>query len=338
MSRKKRVSRNIIPIVLFITIFSGLLCIYNTNTINSTINSNYFFQNSVTEITTEEATRLVSSPEDNLVVVNLDVGHGDCAVLHAGNEYGIIDTGPEESRQIVTDYLDANRIKKIKFMLITHYDKDHIGNAVEILKNYDVETVFIPDYESEKALYGPLMLELKNISDVRAINAEYEYKWQDVNIHFYPAQNAADYIKNGEASDNNLSLVSIVSYCNNRLLFLGDVEKNRIKEMLGSGVDYKCKWVKMPHHGREGKKVDKLIDAIDAEYAIVSCGMDDDFIGNDNEKYLNDNNVEVFTTLDYNIITMCNGREFKVMYIKDCKADSKLKSAKIIELISGIDK
>jgi len=329
MSAKKRLFWNIIPIVLFISIISGLLCINDTN-------KNNFNQYYGTEITTEEVTKLVSSPEDDLVVVNLNVGHGDCAILHAGTEYGIIDTGPEESRQIVTDYLDANCINEIKFMLITHYDKDHIGNAVEILKNYDVETVFIPDYESEKSLYEPLMLQLKNSSDVRVIDTECEYKWNDVNIHFYPARNVADYKKKDASYDNDLSIVSIVSYIDNRLLFLGDVEKNRIKEMLESGVNYKCDWVKMPHHGREGKKVNKLIDAVDAEFAIISCDKDDKFIGNDNEKYLKDNNVEVFTTLDYNIITTCNGLGLKVMYVNDGETDSEAGSAKKTELKKDI--
>jgi len=321
MNTKKRLLWIIIPVVLFIAIFFGLLYVNYTN-------KNYSNQGNVTEITTEEATKLIASPEDALIVVNLDVGHGDCAILHTGTEYGIVDTGPEESRQVVTDYLNANHINEIKFMLITHYDKDHIGNAVEILKNYDVETVFIPDYVSKKALYEPLMLELNNASDVRKINTEYEYKWNDVNIHLYPAGNVADYTKDGEATDNDLSLVSIVSYCNKRLLFLGDVEKDRIKEMLNSGVNYKCDWMKMPHHGREGKKIDKLIDAVHAKFAIVSCGEDDNFIGNENEKYLKDNKVDVFTTLDCNIITKCDGLGLNVMYVKDVAADSVLSLVK----------
>jgi beta-lactamase superfamily II metal-dependent hydrolase len=67
----------------------------------------------------------------------LDVGHGSCAVLFAGDDVVVIDAG---LRSPVLAFLEEQGVKHIKAIYLSHADKDHIGAVVGILSS-DLFTV-----------------------------------------------------------------------------------------------------------------------------------------------------------------------------------------------------
>jgi beta-lactamase superfamily II metal-dependent hydrolase len=77
----------------------------------------------------------------------LDVGQGDSILINFPNGKNmLIDTG--DTNDAVADYIidcvkktDEN---KIDYLVLTHTDTDHIGNALRIIDAFDVEKAFVP--------------------------------------------------------------------------------------------------------------------------------------------------------------------------------------------------
>lgn len=239
-----------------------------------------------------------------LVVRNLCVGDADSAIIQHGGEIGIIDTGTADCYDEIAASINRTGAEKISFMILTHYDKDHIGSALEIINNYDIETIFIPDYVSQKKNYEALMAGIADMPDVRRLSEDVTYKWNDVNIEIIVADDS--YFSDDSIVDNNESLVCLLSYGANRLLFTGDIEKERINDLLESGVNLSCDWIKIPHHGRDTKQALKLEAYTTPEYAVISTSVENNEAV-DTASALTDAGVMTFNTCEGEVITVANG-------------------------------
>lgn len=247
-----------------------------------------------------------------LIVRSLCVGDADSTLIQRNGEIGIIDTGTEDCYAKIAERINQTGADGISFMILTHYDKDHIGSAVRIIENYDIETIFIPDYVSEKAYYEPLMKCIANKPSVQRLSENTTYKWGDVNIEIIVADDDS-YLEDEGSVDNNESLVCMMSYGANRLLFTGDIEKDRINNLIKSGINLSCDWVKVPHHGKDTKQALKLERYATPEYAVVSTSADNDE-AESTVKALIDAGVKTYNTCEGEIITIANGITLSTEY------------------------
>ena len=245
--------------------------------------------------------------QDNglLIVRNLCVGDADSALIQHNGKIGIIDTGTKDSYDDIAASIDQTGAGEISFMILTHYDKDHIGSALKIIENYDIETIFIPDYVSKKKKYEPLMKGIAELTNVQTLSENTTYTWDDVNIEIIVADDDS-YLEDDSTVDNNESLVCMMSYGANRLLFTGDIEKKRINKLIESGIDLSCDYIKIPHHGKDTKQAIKLARYTTPEYAVISTSSDIDKAV-DTANALTEAGVETFNTSDGEIITIANG-------------------------------
>ena len=60
-------------------------------------------------------------------------------------------------------------------------------------------------------------------------------------------------------------------------LFTGDAEKEVEHELLKSGADLKAQVLKVGHHGSSTSSDKKFISAVSPQYAVISCGEDNDY-------------------------------------------------------------
>ena len=84
--------------------------------------------------------------EDILQVQALKVGKADAIVLFCGGETMVIDCGEEEDGQEVLAYLQAEGVSEIDVLMITHFDKDHVGGADTVMNGISVSRVLLPAY------------------------------------------------------------------------------------------------------------------------------------------------------------------------------------------------
>ena len=96
-----------------------------------------------------------SSPSDQMPpyiqgfsVHYIDVGNGDCIFINFDDgKTMIIDGGAsiDNNYKNLTSYLSRYNVTEIDYLLITHPDVDHVGNASLILQDYTVKKAFIPN-------------------------------------------------------------------------------------------------------------------------------------------------------------------------------------------------
>ncbi len=72
----------------------------------------------------------------------LDVGHGNCAVLHDSNGTLVFDAGLGST---LNEYLRQNQIREIDALLISHSDADHLGGAINLLlsREFRINEVYL---------------------------------------------------------------------------------------------------------------------------------------------------------------------------------------------------
>ncbi len=253
----------------------------------------------------------ISSTNGNFIIRNLSVGKADAALIIHNNRLGIIDTGTEEQYSYIAKSIDETGIKKISFLILTHYDKDHVGNAVQLIQNYKVEQIFVPDYVSEKANYKSVIQELEKHKNVHVLNENYSFNWHGVKIDFITLKNKELLVK--DKPDNNASLVNLITYGSNRFLFTGDIEKARMKELINDKADITCDYIKIPHHGVKEKPILNFVKEVSPKYAVISTSAEINEAKR-TKKSLEEAGIRTFDTCMGDIVVISDGNEIKVVY------------------------
>lgn len=82
----------------------------------------------------------------NLKIHFLNTIWSDAILLENNNHFAFIDTGSKFYYPMVSEHLNNLKIKKIDFIILTHFHNDHYGNVYNIIKNYDVDTLYLKKY------------------------------------------------------------------------------------------------------------------------------------------------------------------------------------------------
>lgn len=237
-----------------------------------------------------------------LTVTFLKTGKADAIVLQTAAHTVVIDCGEKNDGDKVVDLLEENGVESIDYMILTHYDKDHIGGAAKVLKNLTVQNVIAADYTENSSEYKKLTaaMETQNLT-FQMPDEPITFTLDDAVFTVYPHE-AADY-KDG--FDNNCSLVTKIVHHDNTLLFAGDAMQERLSEIMDIGD---CDLLKVPYHGRDIANLPAFLDAVTPEYAVISTS--EDYLSENVLTALQDRDVQTFVTCrDGNITAVSDGQD-----------------------------
>lgn len=215
----------------------------------------------------------IQIPSNNLEVIVFDVQNADCFLIKTPeNKYFIIDTGKSgykgskaQANSIIIKYLKDRGIKNIEALIITHFDNDHSGGAVDIMKNLKVKQVYINSYDDKsttsKIIYNAL--EKNQIPNKIPSNNSSIYIENNLNIQTYHA-------KTDKENDN--SIITLLSYKNFDMLFMGDAGTKAF-DQLKSDIPTNIEVLKVGHHGSLNTVNKEMLDHIKTEASIISTGI-----------------------------------------------------------------
>lgn len=251
------------------------------------------------------------------IITMLDVGQGDSILISLPYNKGniLIDTGgivnfstywqdKMDVYSIVLDktipYLKSVGVKKIDYLILSHGDYDHMGEAINLVNNFYVDKViFNPDD------YNELELELIKVIEKKKI--KYYKDLKELNID----NNKLYFLNTGIYDNENDSSNVIYFNLNNcRFLFMGDAGSDKEKDIITKYNLSDITFLKVGHHGSKTGSSKEFIDTIKPKYSIISVGKSNRY-GHPNSEVLNNlkNSTIYRTDIDGSIrITIKNNK------------------------------
>lgn len=240
-----------------------------------------------------------------LEVTFFDVGKADSIVLRSENSTVVIDCGEKGDGKEIVTYLEENDVSSVDYLIITHYDKDHVGGAAKVINKLDVKNVLAPNYEAssdEMDKYRKALTE-KNITP-QLLTSDMSFTLDNADYTVYAPKK--DFY--GEDNDNDFSLVTKVTHGDNVLLFTGDAMETRLDEIMDIG---KCTLLKVPYHGRKLKNIEEFINSVSPRCAVV-CTSQEEF-SSQVQNILLDKKIPTYSTcFNGRITAVSNGSEIKI--------------------------
>ena len=214
--------------------------------------------------------------QSELTVRFLNVGQGDCTLLTLPDGgFVLIDAGVYTNKKAVTNYLEKYGVETIEYMVLTHFDADHIGVAAEVIEAFEVKNVIMPDTVATTATYDNLLTSLENHEEIKVIKGEAGYTFLTGIVKF---EILSPFETEGKSS-NQCSVVMLMSYKNIKMLFMGDAEKPNETEMLNNYTPMKLRAdiIKLGHHGSASSGSKDFLEAVAPKYGVISCGKDNSY-------------------------------------------------------------
>ena len=213
---------------------------------------------------------------DTLTLDFYKIGKADAVFIRGTGDDGIpfsvlIDTGEADDASEITEKLRAAGVDTLDYLILTHFDKDHIGGLPALLSEISAAHILMPDYVGSGAPYEAMTaLFSDNTYPTQVLTADTQFTCG--NTHFsvsVPKQET--YAKK---QDNNASLVITVTHGKQILYFAGDAEQLRqeelISELSAAGIT-KTALLKVPHHGVYNDGIDAFLAACAPQNAIITC-------------------------------------------------------------------
>ncbi|MFA7290042.1 MAG: DNA internalization-related competence protein ComEC/Rec2 [Melioribacteraceae bacterium] len=242
--------KNIIPRILVIILFSANFLIISS-----------FFENKLLD-------------DGKLYVMAIDVGQGDSFLIQFPNgKHALIDAGNaslyiDNGERVIKPLLKFLDIEKIDFLFITHYDYDHFGGSISLIKNSLVSEIYIPDLDSSDQLSIKAFDYFKSQNIPISFNNKKKLKIGDVNL--YLLNNSLQF---RDSVSNDKSLVMKLVYGKNSFLFTGDASMRLEQELISEyGEFLKADILKVAHHGSGSSSSINFINAVAPSFGIISAG------------------------------------------------------------------
>lgn len=202
----------------------------------------------------------------------LDVGQGLSILVQSGGENLLYDGGDRSASGFVVSYLQNQQITNIDYIIASHYDEDHLSGLIGCLNAFSVSNVIGPDYVHDSKLYQSFI----NAADAQGLEVQHPqvgtvYDFGTGGFTVLSPQST-------DAGNSNANSVAVrLTNGENSFIFTGDAEYRSEAEMIASGLDLDCDVLSVGHHGSASSTSWDFLEATIPEYAVISCGTDNQY-------------------------------------------------------------
>ena len=244
------------------------------------------------------ASRLTTDAQDEMEVHFMDVGQGDSTLITCGGHAMLIDAGDDSKGTLIQNYLKKQNIEKLDYLILTHPDSDHIGGAPVIIGKFEIDRVFMSNYEKDNKTYQKLIQALDN-KDLKYATPSTgsQYLLGTAQITFLGPNREYD-------NPNDASVALLIQNGKNKFIFTGDAtEDAENADVYHAG-----------HHGSKTSTSDDFFQAVSPSCAVISCEEGNSY-GHPHAQTLNTfrmNGIDVYRTDEEGtIIAISDGNKIK---------------------------
>lgn len=205
----------------------------------------------------------------DLDVYVLDVGQGQSVLLASQGRYALTDCGSGSSwynaGQTAVYRLRSLGTGTLDYLILTHYDSDHVSGAAAVLERMDVGMLLVPDYTDDAGLRQTVLAAAKaNGTEVRFLTEEEVLSLGDAALTVYPPV--------GDGEDNDRGLAVLASAGEENLLITGDMDAATERALLETYDLPDLEYLVAGHHGSRTSTSEELLDALTPETVLISVG------------------------------------------------------------------
>ncbi|MDA3729938.1 ComEC/Rec2 family competence protein [Niameybacter massiliensis] len=199
----------------------------------------------------------------------IDTGNSDAILIKDNGKNMLIDGAENDDEKSLVDYLKAQEIKKLDYIVLTHPDADHCGALDAVIKNFDIGTVLIGNGSADTKTYKDFVQAAIDKKLQPSVPLEDKvFTLGNGTFQFYNTKSQAKDV-------NDRSLVMFYKNGEHEFLFTGDAGKDVEKSILEKMVDIDV--LKVGHHGSNTSTSQEFLDKIKPEVAIITCGKDNKY-------------------------------------------------------------
>lgn len=199
----------------------------------------------------------------------LDVGQGQSVILSSQGDFALTDCGSlnrwKDAGGIAAEALQSAGCRQLRYLLLTHYDYDHVSGVQGLLERVGAETLLCPpdggDTDAQAAI---LAAAEAHGTEVRFITEETTLPLGETTLTVYPPL--------GDDSSNERGLVYLVSAGDYDLLITGDIDAEMERRLIERYDLPDIEALVVGHHGSKYSTSSELLDALRPETAFISVG------------------------------------------------------------------
>ena len=217
--------------------------------------------------------------KNELEILVFDVGNADSFLIKTPeNKYIMIDTahgalegsssGFSQADSIMNKYLKDNGIKTLDILLLTHFDSDHSGGAVDVMKTVNVKKLVINKNKDDSKTTKNIFNYLKNNKIPNSIAQNNTLVFEENNLKF------KTYTPNiNSKNDNDTSIITLLSYKDFDMLFMADAGVKSFENIKKNLNNNDIEILKSGHHGADNTVSKSMLKSINPDAAIISTGF-----------------------------------------------------------------
>lgn len=255
---------------------------------------------------------LINNISNDFIIYFIDVGQGDSTLIVTQEKKNIlIDGGGSENydigQSVLLPYLLDRHILKIDYLVISHFDSDHVLGTIPILENLKVNNIIICKQEKKSENYEKVIeiSKNKNIKIMEVVKGDNIQIDKNVKIEIlWPVEKQIQ-----ENILNNNSVVFKLYYNNFSILFTGDIEKiaeEQLNNLYKDNLTLQSNVLKVAHHGSKSSTIQEFIDLVKPQISLIGVGSKNTFGHPNSEviKRLQQVNSKVYRTDIYGEIKL----------------------------------
>lgn len=265
---------------------------------------------SASNVPTEKNVSDIQIDESKLELFFFDVGQADSTLVMNNGKTMLIDAGNDENGEQIVENIKALGITKLDYLVVTHMHSDHMGGMDKVIKSLEIGTMYMPETVQTTT----------QVQEMLEAMLEKGVKYESPNIgDTFKLGNANGKIVYSDDSQtenlNNSSIVIELSFEEQRILFMGDAEKDVEKTLKLDKINI----LKVGHHGSSTSSSEAFIKQIKPDIAIIQVGKDNSYHHPHNSiiKRLKNYGATVYRTDELGTIWIsCDGKESTIKKLK----------------------
>ena len=170
----------------------------------------------------------------------------------------------------MVNYIESLGYSSIDYVVGTHPHEDHIGGLDDVIRTFDVESVYMPKVTADTKTFEDVLdaVDEKGLTINTAKAGVTLVDGDRLSVKMLaPVLDEYD-------NTNDYSAVIKVVYGDTSFLFTGDAEE--YAESLITG-DVSADVLKVGHHGSSTSTGEAFLQRVSPSYAVISCGFDNSY-------------------------------------------------------------